>query len=317
MPAPATFLILLAATLGVFLLLAMVAGRRAERRAQVALSTLQTLKWSELAQLILRVMAARGLRREAEQDMHPGVTPYDFLLSDGEQRRLLSCKHVGTLRLRAEEIEQLQGALAAKAAIGATIATIGVLPASSVALAQRAGIELLAGTQLWTALQDLLSPIQLAAVDRAWRRDHQRQIALAVVGALLTTVLALSALAPGGESAPTADQGSAEPAVPRNAVTKPPAAASQSGGPALDEPQQRAIAARMLREHPAVASVAWSSGTTVIIALRPDPPGFSDELVDDLCARLRSQPALRSARMQFDLPAEGGQPGAVRWRLCR
>ncbi|MBO9716930.1 MAG: restriction endonuclease [Pseudoxanthomonas sp.] len=295
--------------------------RRPETETAAGLRALANLRWREFATIIGQAMQQRGLR-DASHGPEQGndSTSSQLLMTDGENRWLLSCKHGMAYRLGASSIDELVGAMDLAGARNGILLTQGHAERDAMAAAAAQGIEVIDGRRLWPLLKPFLPGDTTAGIEKAARAQAKRHSGIALGGALALG-LAVAVLLPRLETGVAAEPAAATTAAAGPAET-PPAAAADTAPAAdqnaiVDNPDDATLAryqgdiARTLSAVPGITRAYWLTRATLVI----DRDG-SDQLVWPLiCTELERYPALRTSRVQLN-PRPGSED-AVRWRQCR
>ena len=102
----------LAALVAVLSVLYLWLVRRPEAETSAGLRALANLRWREFATIIGQAMQQRGLRDASHgTDQGSDSSSSQLLMTDGESRWLLSCKHGMAYRLGASSVDELVGAM--------------------------------------------------------------------------------------------------------------------------------------------------------------------------------------------------------------
>jgi len=318
--------------------------RRPEIEAAAGLEVVRTLRWKEFAHFVAQSFEARGYAASAPQ-RDAGADGPDIVLTRGDERMLLQVKHGGSYHVGAGPVRALAAMLPRLQAQAGVIATSGGFDADAAESAKGAKVTLLGGPALWGSLRGLLpQPMVAEADERAQQmaREARSKISvLAIAGAGLVVLGAglwlLDRLeqraAPAAledtpsRSAPAAPVVPAAPAAPAtppaaSPATAPPAQAPAPAAPAAEPTleelaQQREFAAAEALLVAGVASAAWSTSSTLAVALRgPVDEQRRAEILREVCARVVARDALRFTRLQVETLGEAG-PTAPRWFPCR
>lgn len=296
--------------------------RRPETETAAGLRALANLRWREFATIIGQAMQQRGLRDAAHDPEQGGdSTSSQLLMTDGDSRWLLSCKHGMAYRLGAASVEELVGAMDLAGARNGILLTQGHAERDAMAAAAANGIEVIDGRRLWQLLKPFLPAATTQGIEGAARAEAKRQSGIAVGGALalgLAVAVLLPRLQSDDVAAPAvvATPAPSEPAAaPAGAAAATQAATEEA--PILDNPDDATLVryqgdiARTLSAVPGITRAYWLTRATLVI----DRKG-SDELVWPLiCSELERYPALRTSRVQLN--PRPGSGDAVRWRQCR
>ncbi|UNK57101.1 restriction endonuclease [Pseudoxanthomonas daejeonensis] len=299
--------------------------RRPETETAAGLRALANLRWREFATIIGQAMQQRGLR-DANQGLDQGgdSTSSQLLMTDGDSRWLLSCKHGMAYRLGEASVEELAGAMDLAGARGGILLTEGHAERDALAAAAARGIEVIDGRRLWPLLKPFLPVDVTQRIETAAKAQAKRHTSIALGGALALG-LVVAVLLPRLESAATetpavtAATAPSGPAGTQKAVAAPAAteAPAVDESVILDNPDDATFAryqgdiARTLSVVPGITRAYWLTRATLVI----DRSG-SDQMVWPLiCSELERYPPLRNVRVQLN-PRPGSED-AVRWRQCR
>ncbi|HYQ22301.1 restriction endonuclease [Stenotrophomonas sp.] len=316
--------------------------KRRRTEMQLGLQALAGMHWREFSTLIKRMLREqRGLREVADPTEEVREPSSDFLLSDGPNTWLVSCKHGLAYRIGTAAVNELGATARLGGAKGGLLITEGRVERDGLAAAEKQAVEVLDGPRLWPLLQPYL-PAEIETRVRATaRHEALRRIAISALGAITlgllvglglqglhiesgevatdsTPPVATAAPAP-AETAPAAEPAQQPPA--ETAPVAPPVAADVPATPAdtdrndlnpdmatLDRYQ--AELARALARQPGIASGVWQTRQTLAI----NRTGELDEVWPRVCQEVLRYPALRNVRVQLN--ARPGVDEPVRWRQC-
>ncbi|HHA2637476.1 TPA: restriction endonuclease [Stenotrophomonas maltophilia] len=308
--------------------------KRRQKEMQLGLQALAGMHWREFSVLVKRMLREqRGLRElndPAEESREPSS---DFLLSDGPNQWLVSCKHGLAYRIGTAAVNELGAAARLAGAKGGVLLTEGRMERDGRSAAEKQAVEVLDGPRLWPLLQPYLPAEIETRVRASARHEALRRIAIAALGAVtlgLLVGLSLQGLhvqdtAPVAEVADTpapvapAVESAPEPA-PASATT-PPAAAPAPAAPSADARSNpnpdaatlerfQADLSRALAGKPGIASGVWLTRQTLAI----NRTGELDAVWPQVCEEVLHYPALRNVRIQLN--ARPGVDEPVRWRQC-
>ena len=308
--------------------------KRRQKEMQLGLQALAGMHWREFSVLVKRMLREqRGLRElndPAEESREPSS---DFLLSDGPNQWLVSCKHGLAYRIGTAAVNELGAAARLAGAKGGVLLTEGRMERDGRSAAEKQAVEVLDGPRLWPLLQPYL-PAEIATRVRASaRHEALRRIAIAALGAVtlgLLVGLSLQGLhvqdtAPVAEvadtPAPVAPAVEAAPEPAPAPATTPPAAAPAPAAPSADARSNpnpdaatlerfQADLSRALAGKPGIASGVWLTRQTLAI----NRTGELDAVWPQVCEEVLHYPALRNVRIQLN--ARPGVDEPVRWRQC-
>jgi len=308
--------------------------KRRQKEMQLGLQALAGMHWREFSVLVKRMLREqRGLRElndPAEESREPSS---DFLLSDGPNQWLVSCKHGLAYRIGTAAVNELGAAARLAGAKGGVLLTEGRMERDGRSAAEKQAVEVLDGPRLWPLLQPYLPAEIETRVRASARHEALRRIAIAALGAVtrgLLVGLSLQGLhvqdtAPVAEVAdtparfPPGGEGAPDPA-PAPAPT-PPAAAPAPAAPSADARSNpnpdaatlerfQADLSRALAGKPGIASGVWLTRQTLAI----NRTGELDAVWPQVCEEVLHYPALRNVRIQLN--ARPGVDEPVRWRQC-
>lgn len=308
--------------------------KRRQKEMQLGLQALAGMHWREFSVLVKRMLREqRGLRElndPAEESREPSS---DFLLSDGPNQWLVSCKHGLAYRIGTAAVNELGAAARLAGAKGGVLLTEGRMERDGRSAAEKQAVEVLDGPRLWPLLQPYLPAEIETRVRASARHEALRRIAIAALGAVtlgLLVGLSLQGLhvqdtAPVAEvAAPPAPVAPGVGAAPEPApapATTPPAAAPAPAAPSADARSNpnpdaatlerfQADLSRALAGKPGIASGVWLTRQTLAI----NRTGELDAVWPQVCEEVLHYPALRNVRIQLN--ARPGVDEPVRWRQC-
>jgi len=321
--------------------------KRRRTEMQLGLQALAGMHWREFSTLIKRMLREQRGLREIDHPSEDAREPSsDFLLSDGPNSWLVSCKHGLAYRIGTAAVNELGATARLGGAKGGLLITEGRVERDGLAAAEKQAVEVLDGPRLWPLLEPYL-PAEIDQRVRAIARNEAlRRIAISALGAVtlgLLVGLSLQGLhvetrEPATDSAPAAATAAPAPAAvpttapapeptatPADAPADAPAAAVPTPAPAtpgaddgrsdlnpdtatLDRYQ--AELARALARQPGIASGVWLTRQTLAI----NRTGELEEVWPRVCQEVLRYPALRNVRVQLN--ARPGVNEPVRWRQC-
>ncbi|PZP74123.1 MAG: hypothetical protein DI592_20690, partial [Stenotrophomonas maltophilia] len=287
----------------------------------------------EFSVLVKRMLREqRGLRElndPAEESREPSS---DFLLSDGPNQWLVSCKHGLAYRIGTAAVNELGAAARLAGAKGGVLLTEGRIERDGRSAAEKQAVEVLDGPRLWPLLQPYLPAEIETRVRASARHEALRRIAIAALAAVtlgLLVGLSLQGLhvqdAPPvaeetGAPAPVAPAVEAAPELaPAPATTPPttaPAPTPSTDARSIPNPDAatlerfQADLSRALAGKPGIASGVWLTRQTLAI----NRTGELDAVWPQVCEEVLHYPALRNVRIQLN--ARPGVDEPVRWRQC-
>ncbi|WP_414497186.1 restriction endonuclease [Stenotrophomonas maltophilia] len=316
--------------------------KRRQKEMQLGLQALAGMHWREFSVLVKRALREqRGLRElndPAEESREPSS---DFLLSDGPNQWLVSCKHGLAYRIGTAAVNELGAAARLAGAKGGVLLTEGRIERDGRGAAEKQAVEVLDGPRLWPLLQPYLPADIESRVRTRARHEALRRIAIAALGSVtlgLLVGLGLQGLhvedtapvtpapgetaplpvetAPSPADAPAADAApeASEAASPITAAPSPTAAAtderSNPNPDAATLERFQADLARALAGKPGIASGVWLTRQTLAI----NRTGELEAVWPRVCEEVLRYPALRNVRIQLN--ARPGVNEPVRWRQC-
>ncbi|MBH1650536.1 restriction endonuclease [Stenotrophomonas maltophilia] len=308
--------------------------KRRQKEMQLGLQALAGMHWREFSVLVKRMLREqRGLRElndPAEESREPSS---DFLLSDGPNQWLVSCKHGLAYRIGTAAVNELGAAARLAGAKGGVLLTEGRMERDGRSAAEKQAVEVLDGPRLWPLLQPYLPAEIETRVRASARHEALRRIAIAALGAVtlgLLVGLSLQGLhvqdtAPVAEvadtPAPVAPAVEAAPEPAPAPATTPPAAAPAPAAPSADARSNpnpdaatlerfQADLSRALAGKPGIASGVWLTRQPLAI----NRTGELDAVWPQVCEEVLHYPALRNVRIQLN--ARPGVDEPVRWRQC-
>lgn len=307
--------------------------KRRQKEMQLGLQALAGMHWREFSVLVKRMLREqRGLRElndPAEESREPSS---DFLLSDGPNQWLVSCKHGLAYRIGTAAVNELGAAARLAGAKGGVLLTEGRIERDGRSAAEKQAVEVLDGPRLWPLLQPYLPAEIETRVCASARHEALRRIAIAALGAVtlgLLVGLSLQGLhvqdtAPVAEvahtPAPVAPAVEAAPELAPAPATTPPTTApaptpstdarSNPNPDAATLERFQADLSRALAGKPGIASGVWLTRQTLAI----NRTGELDAVWPQVCEEVLHYPALRNVRIQLN--ARPGVDEPVRWRQC-
>lgn len=308
--------------------------KRRQKEMQLGLQALAGMHWREFSVLVKRMLREqRGLRELNDPTEESREPSSDFLLSDGPNSWLVSCKHGLAYRIGTAAVNELGAAARLAGARGGVLLTEGRMERDGRSAAEKQAVEVLDGPRLWPLLQPYL-PVDIEARVRASaRHEALRRIAIAALGSVTLGLLVglslqglhvqetTAAAQVPAVPAPVASAPTIEPAPEPAANAAPPAGASSPAAPAADarsNPNPDAATldrfqvelARALAGKPGIASGVWLTRQTLAI----NRTGELDAVWPRVCEEVLHYPALRNVRIQLN--ARPGVDEPVRWRQC-
>ncbi|MCU1159135.1 restriction endonuclease [Stenotrophomonas maltophilia] len=304
--------------------------KRRQKEMQLGLQALAGMHWREFSVLVKRMLREqRGLRElidPAEEAREPSS---DFMLSDGPNHWLVSCKHGLAYRIGTAAVNELGAAARLAGAKGGVLLTEGRIERDGRSAAEKQAVEVLDGPRLWPLLQPYLPGDIEARVRASARHEALRRIAIAALGSAtlgLLVGLGLQGLrveeAAPVAAAPVVATPSTTPAtVPAPNEAAPVAAAEAAVASATDPrsnpnpdaatlDRYQADLARALAGKPGIASGVWLTRQTLAI----NRTGELEKVWPQVCEEVLHYPALRNVRIQLN--ARPGVDEPVRWRQC-
>lgn len=308
--------------------------KRRQKEMQLGLQALAGMHWREFSVLVKRMLREqRGLRELIDPAEDAREPSSDFLLSDGPNQWLVSCKHGLAYRIGTAAVNELGAAARLAGAKGGVLLTEGRMERDGRSAAEKQAVEVLDGPRLWPLLQPYLPAEIETRVRASARHEALRRIAIAALGAVtlgLLVGLSLQGLhvqdtAPVAEvadtPAPVAPVVEAAPEPAPAPATTPPAAAPAPAAPSADARSNpnpdaatlerfQADLSRALAGKPGIASGVWLTRQTLAI----NRTGELEKVWPQVCEEVLHYPALRNVRIQLN--ARPGVDEPVRWRQC-
>ncbi|TGW19207.1 hypothetical protein E4417_10400 [Stenotrophomonas maltophilia] len=307
--------------------------KRRQKEMQLGLQALAGMHWREFSVLVKRMLREqRGLRELIDPTEDAREPSSDFLLSDGPNQWLVSCKHGLAYRIGTAAVNELGAAARLAGAKGGVLLTEGRIERDGRGAAEKQAVEVLDGPRLWPLLQPYLPGDIEVRVRASARHEALRRIAIAALAAVtlgLLVGLSLQGLhvqdAPPvaeetGAPAPVAPAVEAAPELAPPPATTPPTTApaptpstdarSNPNPDAATLERFQADLARALAGKPGIASGVWLTRQTLAI----NRTGELDAVWPQVCEEVLHYPALRNVRIQLN--ARPGVDEPVRWRQC-
>ncbi|WP_369039121.1 restriction endonuclease [Stenotrophomonas maltophilia] len=312
--------------------------KRRRTEMQLGLQALAGMHWREFSTLIKRMLSEqRGLRELHDPTDENREPSSDFLLSDGPNTWLVSCKHGLAYRIGTAAVNELGAAARLSGARGGVLITEGRVERDGSGAAEKQAVEVLDGPRLWPLLQPYLPADIETRIRASARHEALRRIAIAALGAVtlgLLVGLGLQGLRMEDPAAAPAPRVAAPPAAPVAAPAAPIAAASDAGTAGAAPPaaaaatattadprsnpnpdaatldRYQAELARALAGQSGIASGVWLTRQTLAI----NRTGELETVWPRVCQEVLRYPALRNVRVQLN--ARPGVDEPVRWRQC-
>ncbi|WP_401730616.1 restriction endonuclease, partial [Stenotrophomonas muris] len=157
--------------------------KRRQKEMQLGLQALAGMHWREFSVLVKRVLREqRGLRELVDPAEDAREPSSDFLLSDGPNQWLVSCKHGLAYRIGTAAVNELGAAARLAGAKGGVLLTEGRIERDGRGAAEKQAVEVLDGPRLWPLLQPYLPGDIEARVRASARHEALRRIAIAALG---------------------------------------------------------------------------------------------------------------------------------------
>ncbi|WP_303635952.1 restriction endonuclease [Stenotrophomonas tuberculopleuritidis] len=312
--------------------------KRRRTEMQLGLQALAGMHWREFSTLIKRMLSEqRGLRELHDPTDENREPSSDFLLSDGPNTWLVSCKHGLAYRIGTAAVNELGAAARLSGARGGVLITEGRVERDGSGAAEKQAVEVLDGPRLWPLLQPYLPADIETRIRASARHEALRRIAIAALGAVtlgLLVGLGLQGLRMEDPAAAPAPRVAAPPAAPVAAPAAPVAAARDAGTAGAAPPaaaaatattadprsnpnpdaatldRYQAELARALAGQSGIASGVWLTRQTLAI----NRTGELETVWPRVCQEVLRYPALRNVRVQLN--ARPGVDEPVRWRQC-
>lgn len=288
--------------------------RRRDDETSAGLLALAGLRWRDFSNLVLSVMAARGLERAAAINEEPQEHSASFILSGQGMRWLLACKHGSAYRIGSAAMEELASDVRLHGASSGILVTEGTVDKGGLVKAEKYRIEVLDGARLWIAARPLMEKslqerITSNASERA--RRHIGIVWLAAVTLGIVSAVALSNVA--GDSAAVEASGtgtgaSSSPVAVAPAVAQIPAPAAPRTE--LELELDRAAISETLSGTAGISRGVWITKSTLSV----DREIAEKEAWLLVCTIISKYPDLALSRVQMNPPP--GSTEQVRWRQC-
>lgn len=304
----------------------------------VALEQLRGLKWRKFAHFVVALLEKRGLSID-EQDRQPGEGGVDLMMRRGNARYIVQCKHSSAYQLNDAGIQELVKLIHMQSAAGAILVNAGNADSRLHPLANRHGVEILEGRELWEQLESCLpfDIVEHIHQETARRLQRKRRSALAAAGlfALIAAAVGFLLGGPAQEPAPSVISAPPDPP-PRQTTEQTPAAVPKeatsasettaTGIPAaMPDPDMSEAEIARRREQAeknvlaltGIQNASWSTRSTMVLVLPlpddsaatsadsgegDDKPTDEDplaELVRSVCDELTRFEELRYTRLQI------------------
>lgn len=294
--------------------------RQAEAKAGIA--SMASLRWRDFAHLTLEALRRQGFV-EINVERQPGDSDFDFVLEREDERWLLSCKHGTSYRLGEQTVREFATAIRMHEGRGGIIATLGESDGFADEIARAHQIRLLDSRALWPIVSDLIDPQVRMEIRTLAAQHSQRLIGLAAFGTLAIFAL-VYVMASGENSTAYADirKPTASPVVSTQQnksqgllVGKEAPMALPANLSAEQIEEHRAAVTMRIAGLASVNSAAWSTRSTLVMALNTPGEPVTAQAVESACRILVEYEELRFSRLQIEPPPGSETP--VRWRQCR
>lgn len=309
--------------------------RRRENETTAGLHALAGLHWRDFSHMVRRAMREQRDLHDVVADEDASQEPQsDFVMTRGDARWLLSCKHGRAYRIGSAAVNELGAAARLMGAQGGILVTEGKVQRDGIAAADKQSVEILDGRRIWPMLKRYLPSELEDGVIGASRRRAQRHIAIAALAAVtLGLLVGLSGLALQQRSADAASDAAlpaaspvhptpaaappAQQAMPSAAATASATMAEADAGPvsaapdAATEADYRQSVSKALAKTPGVIRGIWQTQMTLVI----DRSGEDAQVWPRICKEVERYPSLRTVRIQLNPRPDHDEP--VRWRQCR
>lgn len=307
--------------------------KRRQKEMQLGLQALAGMHWREFSVLVKRMLREQRGLRELNDPVEDAREPSsDFVLSDGPNQWLVSCKHGLAYRIGTAAVNELGAAARLAGTRGGVLLTEGRIERDGRAAAEKQAVEVLDGPRLWPLLQPYLPGDIDTRVRAGARHEALRRIAIAALGSVTLGLLVGVSLQglhvdrtePVAAATPTvAAEAAREPALvatpaalatlPAPAPTAAPGTLDARSNPNPDTAtldRFQADLSRALAGKPGIASGVWLTRQTLAI----NRTGELDAVWPRVCEEVLHYPALRNVRIQLN--ARPGVDEPVRWRQC-
>ncbi|QNH13110.1 restriction endonuclease [Xanthomonas sp. SI] len=306
--------------------------RRRENETTAGLHALAGLHWRDFSRMVRRAMREQRDLHDVVADEDVSQEPQsDFVMTRGDARWLLSCKHGRAYRIGSAAVNELGAAARLMGAQGGILVTEGKVQRDGIAAADKQSVEILDGRRIWPMLKRYLPSELEDGVIGASRRRAQRHTAIAALAAVtLGLLVGLGGLALQQRSndatsvAALPVPAQPKPAAAPPALNTPPAAATApatvpvaeaepaSAAPdAATEADYRQSVSKALAKTPGVIRGIWQTQLTLVI----DRSGDDAQVWPRICKEVERYPSLRTVRIQLNPRPDHDEP--VRWRQCR
>lgn len=306
-------LAVVAATLAI-LYLWLIARRKNETRA--GLQALASLRWREFSMTVRQALQEeRGLQDEIQHnnDSHRETNSH-LLMTRGEERWLVLCKHSRAYRIGKAAVDELKAAIHLDGATGGILLTEGSVEREAVTAAATHRIEVLDGRKLWPLLKSHIDPQTLSYIEGDAKYRARRHSLIAVLCSLMIGLLVAVGL-PDLQSTPAAAETVTTP--PPSAKKTVPISSPTAGALRQNDPDDATLAqyqrdiSLALSRIPGITRGVWITRSTLVV----DRYRMDNEIWPLICIELERYPSLRTVRVQIN-PAPGSDE-PVHWRQCQ
>ena len=293
--------------------------RRARLAPEAGLAALNQLKWREFAECAGALFARRGFTME-NRDRKPGDGGFDVLLERDGNRFLVQLKESASYTVDNDDLEQLAQVMRTQGALGGFVVTTGPGDPAVVQAARRMRIEVLHGSALWREIGEHVpqSVVRdaLSSSHEAWQRRMTATGAAGVIAAFamfaglylyprLTAPVA--AIASPTANPTTLDEEESSSLAPPPSIYSP---------AELDARRQQA--ADLIGGVEGVASIGWSTRSTLVVAVNGGNKVARDKIIGEVCKRLLTYDELRLTRLQIhEFEPATADDARVHWQQCK
>jgi hypothetical protein len=294
--------------------------RRARLAPEAGLAALNQLKWREFAECAVALFARRGFTAE-NRDRKPGDGGFDLLLERDSKRFLVQLKESASYTVDDEDLEQLSQVMRTQGALGGFVVTTGHVAPAVAQAARRMRIEVIHGGGLWREISEhvpqSVTREALSSSREAWQGRITATAAASVASALILFACLYFyprfALAP---HTPAAAPATVDGVVDEETPT------SLAPPPSIYSPEEltarRQQAADLIGNVEGVASIGWSTKSTLVVAVNGGSKEARERIIGEVCKRLLTFDELRLTRLQVhEFEPATADDARVHWQQCR
>lgn len=307
--------------LGVAVVGSIAAGlhRRANLSAERGLEALNQLKWREFAECASALFVRRGFAL-SNHDRKPGDGGVDLKLERDGKVFVAQLKESASYRVDAPDLDRLAQVMRTQGARGGFIVTTGSVDRDTLTNGRTLRIEIIHGAALWREIADHVPRAITEGALASARESWVRRLVAVGAAAVATSLLAFAGLylyprlraGPARVAAPVA--GAATAADEEIGSLAPPPSAYSTEELAA----RRQQASDQVGAVEGVASVGWSTKSTLVIGVNGGGKAGREKIIAEVCTHLMTFEELRLTRLQVhEFEPTSEEDARVHWQQCR